>query len=249
MRSIGRKCLTPDILEAMIKPILIAIAALIAADLEGATLPDGRRQDLDQVRETVGGFLARETLGIPGKVRIDVGKIESRLTLHACPNLLTFFPAGSRAWGATSVGVRCTSPSAWTLYVPARVTVYGNYLIVVRPLRAGQEISAADISLREGELSQLPIGVLTDPAQTVGRIVTQGLQAGQPLRQEALREVPAILPGQQVALVVNGRGFRVSGEGKSLGKAAEGSIVQVRTPSGATVSGWLRPGSVVEVAR
>jgi flagellar basal body P-ring formation protein FlgA len=229
------------------KQMILAIAATAAAAFQPAAWSEQPRQDPEQVRLEVAAFLDRETQGTPGKVTIEVGKIEARLSLKPCTRMETFFPAGSRAWGATSVGVRCTLPAAWTIYLPARVIVSGSYLITVRPLRAGQTIAAGDFAVREGELSQLPVGILTDPSQALGRSAKQGLQAGQPLRKEILREVPAILTGQQVILVANGQGFRISAEGRSLGRAAEGEVVQVRTLSGAVVSGIVRPGSVVEV--
>jgi len=48
--------------------------------------------------------------------------------------------------------------------------------------------------------------------------------------------------------VSTGVGFSVSSEGKALGNALAGQIVQVRTNNGQTVSGIARPGGVVEVS-
>jgi flagella basal body P-ring formation protein FlgA len=50
-----------------------------------------------------------------------------------------------------------------------------------------------------------------------------------------------------VKLVSEGPGFRVSAEGRALGNAADGQLVQVRAPSGQTVSGIARSGGIVEV--
>ena len=94
---------------------------------------------------------------------------------------------------------------------------------------------------------RLPAGVLTEPAQAIGRKLSGSLRAGMPLRIDALREPPAVQQGQQVALVVVGPGFRVSSAGTTLGKAPEGKVVQVRTASGSVITGIVRPGPVVEV--
>jgi flagella basal body P-ring formation protein FlgA len=40
----------------------------------------------------------------------------------------------------------------------------------------------------------------------------------------------------------------VSGEGKAIGNAGEGQVVQVRTASGAVISGTAKAGGMVEVA-
>lgn len=213
-----------------------------------AQKPAPQRQDLDVVRAAVEDFLRREAQGLPGRVSIEVNRPDDRLNLAACAGLHTFFPAGSQAWGRTSVGVRCASP-AWTIYVTGSVRVHANYLETARPLAAGQELKASDLVVREGEVTQLPAGVLGDPAQAIGRRLAGSLRAGMPLRRDALREAPAVHQGQRVALVVIGPGFQVSSAGTSLGKAPEGKLVQVRTAGGSVVTGIVRPGPVVEVAR
>jgi flagellar basal body P-ring formation protein FlgA len=218
---------------------------MVAVSLHAAEL----RQDPAQINKAVESFLDRETKGLPGEVTIEVGKIDTRASLALCTRLQTFFPTGSHAWGQTTVGVRCAAPSAWTIYVPASVKVSGGYLIAARPLALGQAIAASDFSVQQGDLTQLPAGVLTEPSQAIGRRLANSVQAGQPLRRDAVREPPAVVQGQLVALMVNGPGFRISSEGHALGKAAEGERVQVKTLTGSVVSGIVHPGPIVEVAR
>jgi flagella basal body P-ring formation protein FlgA len=222
----------------------ILAAAIFAAAVHAGEI----RQDPAQVSAAVESFLERESRGLPGQVTIDVGRVDTRLALPACDNLHIFFPAGSRAWGQTSVGARCAAP-AWTIYVPARVGVAANYLVAARPLTLGQEVSPADIVSREGDLTEMPAGVLTEASEALGRRLAFGIKPGQPLRRDALREPPVVVQGQPVALIVIGPGFRISAEGRSLGKAPAGESVQVRTASGTVVSGIVRPGPVVEVVR
>ncbi len=228
-----------------LKPTGLLTLMIFAASLQAAEL----RQDPAQINKEVEIFLERESKGLPGQVAIEVGKVDTRVTLSACTRLQTFFPTGSQAWGQTTVGVRCAAPVAWTIYVPANVKVSASYLIAARPLALGQEIAAGDISVQQGELTQLPAGVLTEPSQALGRRLANSVRAGQPLRRDAVREPPAIVQGQLVALVVKGAGFRISSEGHSLGKAPEGERVQVKTLTGAVVSGIVRPGPIVEVIR
>lgn len=230
-----------------ITPALAVLFAATTITVETRAGEAAKRQDLAQIGVAVERFLQREAKGLPGRVAIEVGRIDERLALASCAQLQTFFPAGSRAWGQTSIGVRCASP-AWTVYLPARVRVHTYYLEAARPLAAGQEIGAADLVVREGDVTELPAGVLTKPEQAIGRRLGGSLRAGMPLRGDVLREAPAVHQGQQVSLVVNGAGFRVSSAGTSLGKAPEGRLVQVRTASGNVVSGIVRPGPVVEIA-
>jgi flagella basal body P-ring formation protein FlgA len=229
----------------LIRNAILMTTMMMALSLHAAEM----RQDPVQIIDAAEQFLKRESAGLPGQTSIEVGKIDPRRTFAACTRLEAFFPSGSRAWGHTTVGVRCAAPSSWTIFVPASVKVSGSYLIAARPLALGQEIAAGDFSLQRGELTHLPTGVLTDASQVLGRRAANSIQAGQPLRRDAVREVPAVVQGQRIALIVRGQGFSISSEGSSLGKAAQGERVQVKTLTGAVVSGIVRPGPVVELTR
>jgi flagella basal body P-ring formation protein FlgA len=73
------------------------------------------------------------------------------------------------------------------------------------------------------------------------------LPAGAPLRADLLRSKPVVQQGQSVRVVSSGAGFSVSAEGRAIGTAGDGQVVQVRTPGGAILSGVARPGALVEV--
>lgn len=233
---------------AILAATLTSFAPANAQDPDAARR-EPPRQELKEISDAVESFLEREAAGLPGRVTVEVGKVDPRLHLAACAQLQAFFPNGSRPWGQTSVGVRCAAPSVWTVYVPARVNIHSGYLVAARPLAAGQVIGPGDVMTREGDLAQLPASVLVDPVQAFGYTLASGLKAGQPLRRDALRAVTAVNQGQLVAVYIEGPGFRISSEGRALAKAAEGATIQVRTASGAILSGIVRPGPVVEVLR
>jgi flagella basal body P-ring formation protein FlgA len=116
------------------------------------------------------------------------------------------------------------------------------------PLAQGQPIDGSQLVLVKGDIATMPNGIITDMGQAIGRTPTVSLAAGTPLRADALRSKPVVQQGQAVRLVTNGNGFSVSGEGKAIGTAGDGQVVQVRTPSGSVISGTARAGGMVEVA-
>ena len=157
-------------------------------------------------------------------------------------------PAGGRLWGRTSVGVRCNSaPTGWTISVQAEVNVMVNILHAARPISTGQTLTYEDITPQNVNVTQMPDGITTDPAKVVGKVATTNISAGQPLRSQMLRAPHAILRGQKVNLVVQGKGFSVSSEGQALNDAAEGQVVQVRNKSGRIITGIARINSIVEI--
>jgi flagella basal body P-ring formation protein FlgA len=197
---------------------------------------------------TLDDYLRIQTQGLPGKVNYSIGQLDTRTQLSECTAFEPFLPAGSKLWGNSTVGVRCLGPSSWTIYVPVKVNVSGNYLISARTMPAGYVISAADIVVRSGDLSTLPANIITDQSQAIGKTVKNGFAAGQPLRSDLLIAAWAVQQGQSVKTVSNGPGFSVSSEGKALNNALAGQLVQVRTASGQTVSGIARAGGIVEVS-
>lgn len=212
------------------------------------TLAQGARQDPAPLRQATEQFLRMQTAGLPGQVSIVIGQIDPRMNLAACAALEPFLPNGSRAWGKTTVGVRCNAPTPWTIYVSATVRVLANYIVTAAPLAQGQTVGQNDIATMHGDIATLPPGIITDASQAVGRTVLSSLSAGSPLRQDSLRSQQAVQQGQTVRLVSGGSGFRVSTEGKALNSAAEGQLVQARTPGGQVVSGIAKLGGILEVS-
>jgi len=184
---------------------------------------------------------------LPGQVSIAVGTVDPRLNLAACPAPEAFFPPGSRAWGKTTVGVRCTAPTRWSLFLTATVRVRGDYVVAAAPLAQGQNVAQNDLAKASGDLTSLPAGAITDAAQAVGRTLSMSVPAGAPLRQETLRAQQAIRQGQAVRVMSSGQGFQVSVEARALNNAAEGQVAQARTQSGQVVSGVARAGGIIEV--
>lgn len=205
------------------------------------------RQDLVQIKNKIEEFLITQSAGYPGKVTISAGSIDPHIKLKSCAALEIFLPTGSRAWGKTSVGVRCNAPNVWVIYVQAQVTVYAQYVVAALPLTQGHTVSQSDILLQEGDVTHLPVGIFTEASQAVGRTVAMSMVAGSVLRQEMLKVVPVVQQGQTVLLTSLGKGFSVTAEGIALNNAIEGKLVQVKVQSGQVVTGIARTGGKVEI--
>lgn len=229
--------------------LLVLNCALPATTYAASNAPASRNayQDLSLISISISDFLQKQSVGYPGKVTVSAGAIDPNLKLAACPELQVFMPTGSRAWGKTSVGVRCLRPSPWTIYAQATVSVAAQYLVAAAPLAQGRVLSREDFILENGDLTQLPAGVFTDPAQALGRTVTNSMMAGTVLRQEMLKLPPAILQGQTVMVKTIGPGFSVSVEGHALANATDGQVLRVKLASGQVVTGIARNGGQVEV--
>jgi len=234
-------------LTIMTRYLQIAILLLTCAMPVAHAQTAAPRQDLDVLRRTIEQFLRTQATGLAGEIKVTVGAIDPRLRLPACITPEAFLPPSSKAWGRTTVGVRCSAPAQWKIYVAADVKVYGNYVAAAAPLAQGQTITATDVGTVKGDLTALPAGVVIDPQQAIGHVTATSVAVGAPLRQDALRNQRAIQQGQGVRVVVNGPGFTVSSEARALSNANEGQLTQVRTSNGQILSGIAKAGGIVEL--
>jgi flagella basal body P-ring formation protein FlgA len=207
-----------------------------------------RFQDVSSLRIAAESFLTTHTNGLPGEKNITIGKIDSRLKLPLCENISPFLPPGSKPWGKINLGIRCAAPKPWTIYVSAHVQMNTDYYVTTSPLSQGQLIGISDIRKVNGDVANLPIGVITNPNQAIGRTLITSLTSGSVLRMDALKSFPAIQQGQTIKVLSSGPGFQISTEALALNNANEGQIAKAKTLSGQYVSGIARMGGILEIS-
>ncbi|KVC93760.1 flagellar biosynthesis protein FlgA [Burkholderia ubonensis] len=224
---------------------LPAAGASAAAAAATAATPPGQ-QDPDTIRRTALAFLQQQIAGLPGKPAASVASSFPR-GLAACTTLEPFLPTGARLWGRTTVGVRCAGERPWTVYLQARVTVQATYYAAARQIAPGEVLTAADLVARDGDLTLLPLAVITDPSQAVGSTALARVAAGLPLRQDMLKSAASVSAGQTVRVVAAGPGFTISAEGSALANAAPGQSVRVRMAAGQIVTAIVKDAGTVEI--
>lgn len=202
-------------------------------------------QSHERIRETALAFAQAQTAALPGKVTIRIGEIDKRTSLRTCTALEAYQPTGSTMLGRTTIGVRCNDKPGWSIFVQAEIRVSTKLLVASRPLAQNSVLGEGDFTLQDGELGQP--GLLTDPAQAIGKTLKSGIGAGQVLRQDMLRAPFVVLQNQTVDVLVQGDGYTVRASGQALANAAEGQSVQVRMASGQVVRGNAAANGTVEV--
>ncbi|OED09461.1 flagellar basal body P-ring formation chaperone FlgA [Burkholderia sp. A2] len=207
--------------------------------------PPGQ-QDPETIRRAALAFLQQQIAGLPGKSTATVTTAFPR-GLAACTTLEPFLPTGARLWGRTTVGVRCAGERPWTVYLQAKVAVQATYYVAARQIAPGEPLSAADLVARDGDLTVLPLAVITDPAQAVGATALARISAGLPLRQDMLKSAASVSAGQTVRVVAAGPGFTISAEGSVLANAAPGQSVRVRMAAGQIVTAIVKDAGTVEI--
>lgn len=222
--------------------LFLLLTALLPA------FPAGAYQDPAPVKKAVEDYLRIQTKGLPGQVSFTVSSLDPNNQLAPCSSFEVSLPPGARVWGRTSLAVRCAQEGGWHAFVPVHVRIFAAYLVSARAVTQGQALAEADLSSQNGDLADLPSGVLTDPRQAIGRVAAMSIPAGRPLRGDMLRQPVVVQQGQSVKVVSKGAGFQVANEGRALNNAADGQVAQVRLQNGQIVSGIARSGGYVEVS-
>jgi flagella basal body P-ring formation protein FlgA len=221
---------------------LMMITFLLAAACISGRVSAFQQQNLSEIKRAAASFIEAQTRTFSGNVSSQVGDIDQRLVLGACPSLEAFLPLGAQLNGNTTVGVRCNGANGWTVFVPVTIRIRTLALTVNRPLQRGDIVTANDLAVQPTE-SPLP-GELNDPSEAVGKSLKFGVMAGQVLTQGMLAAPLSIVQGQSVQLQILGEGFSVRGEAQALNSASENQPASARTDSGKVVSGIVRNGKI-----
>lgn len=227
---------------------LLALALAAQGGLAGAARAQAldRPQDPAAVQQIAQDYLLQQLSSLPAQPSVRMDEVHTD-RLPACDALTPYMTGPTRPRARMSVGVRCTSPRPWSVYVQATVSLPGQYFVAARPLNAGETLRPEDLAPRDGDLINLPPGAITDPQSVVGMTVGYRIGMGQPIRASSLRSAGSVQRGQTVRITARGAGFVVSSEGQVMQNATPGSTVEVKTASGQIVSGVLQPQGNVEV--
>lgn len=226
--------------------VLLALVLPGAAHAGGGNL--GEWQSLDSIRNAAETFV-RKQLSQKQKLFIQAGSLDARLRLPQCAEeLVAFLSNGYSVGSNTAVGVRCRAPKAWKLFVPVRVAVLGNVLVANRPLARGAEITPADLSLTEKEVTTLTGTYFTEQNQIQDMRLRRSVKAGEILVSSMLEASYLVHRGQTVTLIAKNSSVQIRATGKALSDGAINQRIRVENlSSNRIVEGVVRSREKVEI--
>ena len=185
-----------------------------------------------------------------GRSKVTLGQLDSRLRLKTCSAPLeAFMPPGGRVMGNTTVGVRCPDEGGWTIYVTARVDVFGPVLIARQPLARGAVIQDSDLEQVERNLANLPHGYYSDGEPIAGMLAKRTIAAATVITPQMLQAPKLVKRGQRVTVIAESGTLRIRSVGKALSDGKSGDVVRVRAEgSHRVVDGVVVSQGVIKVA-
>ncbi len=227
----------------------IGLISVIWLLLLPATSLAAQTQSLDSIRAAVTTFVSGQTSHYNAPARIKVGRLGARLRLSRCSEQITAFqPPGTRILGNTTIGVRCSGASPWTIYVPVHVQIFQPVAMTTRPLARGDVITTADIKMVERDLSALKLGYIIDSKQPVGMVVKRRIGTDSIITPQLLEAPRLVRRGEQVAIIAESDGIEIRAVGKALADGARGDLIRVRnTASKKIIEAVVTEPGVVKV--
>ena len=224
--------------------LLHASASIAAADAI---------EDHERIRATAETYAASVTTSLApagANIRATATRLDPRLRLPACSAAISAFGMSGQTGIPSSVGVRCDGERPWSIYVPVRVEVIADVVVLAAVAERGAPLRAEQLRLEPRDVGGLIRGYLTDIAATEGMVLTRPLQPGAVLDPSVLAPERIVRRGERVHLRAESGPLKVSMEGEALADAARGERVRVRNmASGTVVEGIVAEVGVVQMRR
>lgn len=190
-----------------------------------------------------------QTAGMPLRMEVSVGALDSRLRLAPCTKVEPYLPVGARLWGRTRLGLRCVQgATAWNVFLPVTVKAYGPAWVLTSNVAPGAVLTANDATESEVDWAADNAPVMANADLWVGQVAARQLVAGQALRQNLVRAPQLFRAGAQVKVMAQGPGYAVTSAGQAMSAAGSGDTVRIRMANGKIVGGIVIPDGTVEVA-
>lgn len=201
------------------------------------------------IRQTAEQFALGLNAPTRGRAGISAAGVDDRLRMPRCSKpLQAFAPPGARPGNAMTIGVRCTGTQRWQLYVPLRLTLRDTVLVAARPLRRGEQLSAADVRSEERDVSNMTHGYLTNVSELTGLRVGRAVGPGTTLTPGVLAAPELVSRGDTVTVVGRTGGIEVRMTALALENGAKHQRIRVRNrSSGKSVEAVVTARGTVEV--
>lgn len=174
----------------------------------------------------------------PASARVQAlpGRLDPRLNLAPCEDVLPFLGAGVPVWGASRVGLRCIKgPVAWQVFLPVTVEVWAPAPVAAGALPVGARLDPSMLTEAVVDWAAGGSAPAGQPAELKDRLLARPVAAGQPFRRADLKARQWFAQGDAVEIRAVGAGFSIATEGQALTPGFEGQPARVRTEAGRVV--------------
>ena len=205
--------------------IAIAGAAILFLGKSSGSLADDI-QDQAAIRSAIEAAIAPRIAAMhDGQGQVEVGSIDSRLRLPACPNINVDLPPSISA--LVTAKVTCQTPN-WTLYVPIHMHDWVDAVVAAANLAPNTPLTPRLLTRGRADALAGTGGLITDPRQAEGKILRVGLMAGAPILTPQLDLPISVHRGQRISLTLTEPGMTIKTMATALDDGRVGDTITVQ---------------------
>lgn len=205
---------------------------LLAWSMAAASATPGRIQSHTSIQAAAEQHVLDEYDRENQEISATAKRLDSRLRLAACAQELeTFAPYDRKNRSRITVGVRCSDPDGWTLYVPVTLSLIREVVVAKRELPRDTILTPADIKTEKRDVAKLHRGYIEKPGEAVGKKLKRRVHAGGILTPGQITIQHAVKKGSQVVIVARIGTLQVRMNGKALSSGAIGERIKVENSS------------------
>lgn len=184
----------------------------------------------EQIRQIVTGFI--KTSGIWGDAEVKVEELmisadrtlpKGRVTYRVLPPRIM----RSLATVPLSVVFDVDGRFQKTIRATVRVEALAPVVVAARPIGRLRPITSDDLKTEKMDLTELPVGVMTDADDIIGKRARRNIDAGDILRPDLIEMPPLVKRGDMVVIVAESRGIKVTATGEVKSNGLRGERVKV----------------------
>jgi len=204
--------------------MVIGGAERIEVSMPGVTVSE------EQIRQIVTGFV--KTSGIWGDAQVSVAKLtisadrtlpEGRATYRVLP------PRHMRSLATVPLSIVFDVDGRFqkTIRATARIEALAPVVVAARPIGRLKPITSDDLEMKKMDLAELPVGVMTEADDIIGKRARRNIDAGDILRPDLIEMPPLVRRGDLVVIVAESEGFKVTATGEAKSDGLRGEQVNV----------------------
>jgi flagellar basal body P-ring formation protein FlgA len=192
--------------------------------------------------------LSQQRGDLPLRMEVEVGQLDRRLTLAPCRHVQPYLPPNVRLWGRARLGLRCVQGAVnWNVFLPITIKAWGPAWVIKSQVTPGATLDVADAMSKEVDWAESVSPIVANQADWVGKTATRLLSAGQPLRQEMVKDAQVFQSGAQVRVIAAGIGFEIISRAQALTAGFVGQSAKVKMDNGQVVSGTVSDPQTVRL--
>ncbi len=203
----------------------------------------GRTITKEDIAPLVEDYVERSWANRQVRTEIIYSRLPKEMTVHSNNfDLRVLDPVKPGVSGSIALSLAALENDRVLVRIPVslKVRAFGNVAVMNRDVRQGELLSPEDFSFIEREITRKH----SNPVRTVGEAANKKLKrtvkAGQILTLDHLEIPPLIERGDEVTLIVEYKGVRVSCPGKAKEKGRLGDRIMVRNLYGKNLVGEIK---------